>query len=268
MASMIPIQTVFPALDIQVNLSFVNAGMDLIPGGFKCLLLFFPRINICNSSEEWRFEMRFFRKRKRNLSLSQRPKFSKRIRGYDTEEVSSYLRQMTDEMHALSSKNIKLTREKSALEEKCAELNRQIAENGQLQSELEKQKKYQEELEGLLKGSLKDLAGINQDTKVQTEKFISESKNAANQIIAKAEKESERILSKATEDVQNLEQKILHLEFGRNKNVIAQAEYYRAQFRLIEHEAEALGIDLRPIEAPESKNITPLAAQKKTRKKA
>jgi len=88
---------------------------------------------------------------------------------------------------------------------------------------------------------------------------MSESKNAASHIIAEAENQSDRILGKATEDVRNLEQKILHLEFGRSKNVIAQAEYYRAQFRLLNHEAEALGIDLRPMQAPADKKITPLA---------
>jgi cell division septum initiation protein DivIVA len=174
---------------------------------------------------------------------------------------------MTDEVHILSSKNMKLTREKSALEEKYAELHRLVEEFGQMESDMKRQKKYYNELEGLLKGGLKDLAGINQDSKAQTEKFLAESKKLAGQIIAKAEKQSERILSKANEDVRNLEQKILHLEFGRNKNVISQAEYYRAQFRLLEHEAEALGIELRPIEVPSGEKITPLAPTK-VRKKA
>ncbi len=101
-------------LDIRLNLHFVHLWMVLILA-VQVLIVLFSRMKICNSSEDWRFEIRIFRKRKRNISLSQKPLFSKRIRGFDPKEVISYVRQTEDGFLALNKKKNRLIREKSEL---------------------------------------------------------------------------------------------------------------------------------------------------------
>ncbi len=155
-------------------------------------------------------------------------KFPKRFRGFRAKDVDAYLGVIAEEMD-------NLIRENHRLAEKCASL--------------ETHRINVQEMEALLKRNLQAAADLYEKTNSGAEDLIEESKAAAKENLEQAARESARLRSEALEDVQRIRGGISSLEKTREKSIMALLETLNAQYRLLEQEAEHLGLNISRLRA-------------------
>ncbi len=161
-------------------------------------------------------------------------KFPKQLRGFRSRDVDAYLRVVAEEMDDLIHENHRLT-------EQCAGL--------------ETSRKNVQEMEALLKRNLQAAADLYEKSNFEAEELIEESKMAAKDNLERAARESARLRSEAAEDVQRMREGISSLKNTRERSVITLLETLNAQYRLLEQEAELLGLNIPRLRVPGGNKI-------------
>ncbi|MCH7972952.1 MAG: DivIVA domain-containing protein [Bacteroidetes bacterium] len=135
-----------------------------------------------------------------------RQEFSRRIRGYDKEEVDAFLTRLADEFENLQSENDALTKELENAKEKLSEYRR-IEKNLQ---------------DTLLKAQ------------ENSSKSIESTKKQATLMVKEAEVKASQILEKAREDANEIRTAVIHLRDERDLIVSKLKSIIHSQAQLVE----------------------------------
>lgn len=135
-----------------------------------------------------------------------RQEFSRRIRGYDKEEVDAFLTRLADEFENLQSENDALTKELENTKEKLSEYRR-IEKNLQ---------------DTLLKAQ------------ENSSKSIESTKKQATLMVKEAEVKASQILEKAREDANEIRTAVIHLRDERDLIVSKLKSIIHSQAQLVE----------------------------------
>ncbi len=163
--------------------------------------------------------------------------FLRKMRGYDTLDVNAFLQFVADAVDHLNADN-------NELNEKCAQLSRKVSEMVAREARVERR--------------IHAVNELREESKTRSEQLLENSKAEAEKMVTQAGEEASRIREEAEWKSRRLKDEVAALEKLREKTVQNLAEVLRMQTRLLENEADRLGIEIPKISGDEGGNVVPI----------
>ncbi len=161
-----------------------------------------------------------------------------RLRGYDRLDVDAFL-------HAVADVVDELIRRNEELEERCAELS------GKVETMVAREETFQRALVAvneLREEANSRASALRQRAESDSERTLTDAEERARRIREEAEREAERLRGEAA-DLAQLRERVIH----------SLSEMLRAQLRVVEEEAERLGLDLARLHGREGGKIVSIS---------
>ncbi len=163
--------------------------------------------------------------------------FPRKMRGYDTLDVNAFLQFVADEMDHLNAANEELS-------EKCAQLSRKVSKMVGREGRIEK--------------SLQAVTAFREETQSQSGQLLENSKAEAERVVTQAEEDASRIRQESEWNSRRLKDEVAALDKLRERTVQNLAEVLHMQTRLLENEADRLGIEIPKISDDEGAKVVPI----------
>jgi len=160
--------------------------------------------------------------------------FPKKVRGYDSLDVDSFLQVVADFIDQVNLQNEKLTVEIGQLSKKVAEMQG-----------------HRERLEL----SLQAVSDLREEVKTRSEALLQNTQAEAKKIVNRAREDSTRIRQEAEWNSRRLQEETSSLEKLRDKMIRDFTELLGTQTRLLANEAERMGVEVL---AAESEKVIPI----------
>ncbi len=163
--------------------------------------------------------------------------FPRKFRGYDTLDVNAFLQFVADAVDQQHAKG-------EELEERCAELSRRVEET--------------ERRGKLLEESLKAVNDMREEVKDRAEGLLESARAESEKLRNQAEEDAARLRQEAEWNSRRLREEVSSLEKLRDKSLLDLAELIRSHGRLLESEANRLGVELPGFSAAGGGKVVPI----------
>ncbi len=160
--------------------------------------------------------------------------FPRKMRGYDMLDVNAFLQFVADAVDQLNARN-------DEMNEQCADFMRQIEKMREREDRLEK--------------SLRAVNELREEVRTRADASIENARSEADRLIHQAEEDASRIRQESDWNSRRLKDEVTSLEILREKTLQNFAGLLRTQTRLLENEADRLGIDISEVTGTEAGKV-------------